>query len=589
MKSASSAVRIAFKYRFLKIMQCFLVSEVTPGLRIFLPNNKAVIVGRSPSTKITDKQVSRKQVELTANYEEQTVSVKQLGIHPCFVGTRSLFEHERAFLKHGEKLSLLRGKYLHLIHFTDQQGTCGGELGNGDEKHDQKRKIVTDSEDVDTRPQKRFKTAKKEEEKIKINEDDVDHLKRKFTEDVAKELSCSPRDESNTNNETRKPLKCTNWDEYASGTLLIHKTPGLLPRTKVAGFDLDGTIITTKSGRVHPTGPEDWKIKYAQIPAKLQKLNNDGFKIVLFTNQASIGKGKLSKEDFKKKIEKIASKLSVPLQVFAATEKNVYRKPFTGMWKYLKEEDNNGMDVDHAKSFYVGDAAGRPANWLPKMKKDFACSDRTFAKNTGLSFHTPEEFFLSKKPAPFNWPEFDPSEISHDTPLFTPTSSKLVSNDCEVSLYIGEQLCQRSYWKYIFAKISRIRLRSLRDMLGSWQKCVAMCNKEVSRKGKVVIDNTSPDKESRQRYIDVAKRHGVVARCFVFNVTLNHALHNNRIRELCNKSKDHKPVGRMVFNSYRSSYQEPTLDEGFSEILRINFIPNFENDSDKEMYMQYTE
>ena len=23
------------------------------------------------------------------------------------------------------------------------------------------------------------------------------------------------------------------------------------------------------------------------------------------------------------------------------------------------------------------DAAGRPANWAPKMKKDFACSDRT--------------------------------------------------------------------------------------------------------------------------------------------------------------------------------------------------------------------
>ena len=61
MKSASSAVRIAFKYTFLKTMQCFLVSEVTPGLRIFLPNNKAVIVGRSPSTKITDKQLSRKQ------------------------------------------------------------------------------------------------------------------------------------------------------------------------------------------------------------------------------------------------------------------------------------------------------------------------------------------------------------------------------------------------------------------------------------------------------------------------------------------------------------------------------------------------
>lgn len=48
------------------------------------------------------------------------------------------------------------------------------------------------------------------------------------------------------------------------------------------------------------------------------------------------------------------------------------------MWNYVA-----GTDLDLSTSFYVGDAAGRPANWQPGKKKDFACSDRLFALNLG--------------------------------------------------------------------------------------------------------------------------------------------------------------------------------------------------------------
>ena len=41
---------------------------------------------------------------------------------------------------------------------------------------------------------------------------------------------------------------------------------------------------------------------------------------------------------------------------------------------------------------YVGDAAGRPA--ALNRKKDFSSSDRMFAANIGIQFHTPEEVWL---------------------------------------------------------------------------------------------------------------------------------------------------------------------------------------------------
>ena len=52
---------------------------------------------------------------------------------------------------------------------------------------------------------------------------------------------------------------------------------------------------------------------------------------------------------------------------------------------------------DYKTSFFVGDAAGRPANPMTGKTKDFKCTDRLFAINAGLTFYTPEEFFLSAK------------------------------------------------------------------------------------------------------------------------------------------------------------------------------------------------
>ena len=107
------------------------------------------------------------------------------------------------------------------------------------------------------------------------------------------------------------------WEEAYSGRLLIMTYGECKPRSKIAGFDMDGTLITTKSGKVFAVDKNDWRLLFDQVTSKvLQKLHEeDRFKIVVMTNQAGIASGKVKVADLKEKVEAIAKALKVPLQV----------------------------------------------------------------------------------------------------------------------------------------------------------------------------------------------------------------------------------------------------------------------------------
>ena len=61
----------------------------------------------------------------------------------------------------------------------------------------------------------------------------------------------------------------------------------------------------------------------------------------------------------------------------------MYRKPLPGMWNLASAKENLRCEANVSDSIYVGDAAGRTANWRPGKKKDFSTSDRLFALNCG--------------------------------------------------------------------------------------------------------------------------------------------------------------------------------------------------------------
>ena len=78
---------------------------------------------------------------------------------------------------------------------------------------------------------------------------------------------------------------------------------------------MDKTLIRTISGLAFPKDCNDWQLLYPEVPKKLKHFYNDGYKIVIFSNQAGLGYGKVKVKDFKGKIERLVKKIGVPMQV----------------------------------------------------------------------------------------------------------------------------------------------------------------------------------------------------------------------------------------------------------------------------------
>lgn len=186
---------------------------------------------------------------------------------------------------------------------------------------------------------------------------------------------------------------------------------------RFACFDMDGTLIRTSSGRRFPNSRGDWTWLYPNsiIVNRLRSLEEDGYTLVIFTNQGGIGKGTCRQSDICGKIDDLrkAAKLQT-LQAYIATREDPFRKPGVEMWRFMCNINQTLYQhhqqshptssssspsstpstpppphpprFDYVGSFYVGDAAGRHAHiggydGRTKLKKDFSCSDRKFAHN----------------------------------------------------------------------------------------------------------------------------------------------------------------------------------------------------------------
>eukprot|EP00727_Mastigamoeba_balamuthi_P012198 m51a1_g7600 putative dna 3 phosphatase (486) ;mRNA; f:234084-236185 len=428
---------------------------------------------------------------------------------------------------------------------------------------------------------------------------DSDHTSRRGTKRAAADVEKKEEDEEEESEQDEEeegaaesPAKRARGDSGRAagawkkdGTLLVY-APDAAASDAIVSFDMDDTLIKTKSGKVFATNRGDWQWLYSCVPAKLKQLSSEGKRLVIFTNQSGIN-GTRGYDTSKEraicgKIEDIIAELGVPATALVATTDDVYRKPATEMWDYLVRNHSNGTQPDLAKCLFVGDAAGRPERKDKagnKVKKDFSCSDRKFARNIGIDFKTPEEFFLGEAPEPFAADDFDPSAIPTNGEICEGGVATLTSEKQELVLFVGFPASGKSTLARTYM-VPKGYAHVNRDTLKTQDKCLKFAKQALAEGKSVVVDNTNPAKDVRAQYIKAAKEAGVPVRCFRFNVDEQLAQHLNYFRErITNGASKHVP--RIGYATYKKALQEPELSEGFSEIKRINFVANLFGSDDE--------
>nr|CAX11689.1 polynucleotide kinase-3'-phosphatase [Nilaparvata lugens] len=562
------------------VRKCVLKS-ISNSIQIELPHSKQVFVGRGPETEIVDTKLSKRQVSLVADVVACTVTAHCLGGNPSVADGVAHKKGDKFKLNNNSKLELLAGKHIYEVKFSPIP------IKDRIDKATVERDMPIDEKD-------------NVEISNRNNINDNGELKKPKKMDDSGELTKKPKNmrENEESQNPSKKMKLDNgssilsvssnicdedvWESIDQGKLLIYSVKGLRSSSKIASYDMDGTIILTKSGKVFPVDKNDWKLFSPAVKSQLKKLHDDNFKIVIFTNQAGISRGKTKVDDFKYKVEKITSALDVPVQVFVATSEDKYRKPVPGMWEVLIQKKNDGLDYSESDSFFVGDAAGRVESWAPKKKKDFSCADRLFALNVGIKFYTPDAHFLKLPEGKFALPGFNPSQLFSNNALIT--DKEILSKTKEVVVMVGSPGSGKSFFANSYLVKAGYSCVN-RDTLGSWQKCVSSMESALHAGNSVVVDNTNPDQETRKRYIDVAAKLNISCRCFLMSTTLEHARRNNKFRQLV--GDPHVPVNTIIINSYGKKFVPPMLKEGFSDIVEINFFPKFDDPVRERLYRLY--
>jgi len=293
-------------------------------------------------------------------------------------------------------------------------------------------------------------------------------------------------------------------------------------KAKIASFDYDHTLVCPKDGKTMPSNVEDWVWLYPNIPDKLKRLNEEGFSVVVFTNQSKPWKVI--------QIQYVLQTLQIPIFIVVASDKCDY-KPNPILYDVLV----GSAKVNKEQSFFVGDALGRKGDW--------ADSDIVFAQNIGLKCYSPEEFFGAKQ------------ELKTvDVPRLNLSDSKqviiMVGYPGSGKSSVANHICEDERFVLIQGDVYKTSPKMLKAALPS-----------VKEGKSIIFDATNSSTKKRSEYIEFAKKHDYGVVCIHVSTPLEEAYKRNKLRD------DTKQVPKIAYSVYTKHYNAPSVEEGFELIV----------------------
>lgn len=297
----------------------------------------------------------------------------------------------------------------------------------------------------------------------------------------------------------------------------IYNVNNAVHREKMAAFDYDWTLVCPKGGKTFPSNVNDWEWLYNGIPRKIKGYYEDGFMIVIFTNQSKSWKHE--------QIQNVAKTLDIPLFIVVATEKCDY-KPNPILFNNLV--GNNKISKD--KSFFIGDAVGRSS--------DFSDSDKVFAENIGVLCYCPEQVFHMK------------AEIT-EIPKIQLTDEKqiviMMGYPGSGKSTVAKNICKNEDFVYIEGDLYKSSAKMLKASL-----------EHIAQNKSVVFDATNSSSKKRKEYVDFGKNYNYKVICIHVSTPLDVSYKRNMLRNY------EKYVPKIAYSLYKKNYEQPNETEGFT-------------------------
>jgi bifunctional polynucleotide phosphatase/kinase len=347
-----------------------------------------------------------------------------------------------------------------------------------------------------------------------------------------------------------------------------------IDKITLSSFDLDSTLIKTKSGRRFGTDKDDWKFIYSNDRMKRKMTGSNTSVICIISNQLGVSKGKVNDKELMHKFTNIVNSLSNILEdkficIFGAFQDDLYRKPRTESLEYIVsvlKPYANFNSIDYDNSYYVGDASG--------CEGDFSDVDYKFALNAGLKFYDVDEFlgdYENYYPKPFHmisdedFGSYDVKLNSIMNPTLNINLYEYINKVNRLIILVGSPASGKTSLANSIKKISTHTVDIIsQDTLKTVAKCkkaaISFIKDNVSTyHHTIVIDNTNRDIKTRKIWIDLAKEHNYNPLIFYLTTEKDKSTHLNMYRSL--QPNSDKKIPAIALNVFYAKLEKPSRSE----------------------------